>query len=161
MYKHIVSTLVILLMGSASLYATSPNTPPISMDEKVVMLTLLAEAQGEGSNGMKAVALVIQQRVVEGKGKTTAARVCRKRLQFSCWNGKTLVQFEKEVMAASTPRTRQTALLIAQDVVKRGWTLDRSTIGYANHYCTTDITPYWAIGKKPVAVIRGHKFFRL
>lgn len=133
----------------------------MSTDEKIVMLTLLGEAQGEGSNGMKAVALVIQQRVVEKKGKTTAALVCRKRLQFSCWNGKTLVQFEREMMEKSTPRTRQTALLIAQDVVRRGWTLDRSTIGYANHYCTLATNPDWAIGKKPVAIIRGHKFFKL
>ncbi|MES3031585.1 MAG: cell wall hydrolase [Patescibacteria group bacterium] len=133
----------------------------MSLDEKIVMLTLLGEAQGEGSNGMKAVALVIQQRVVESKWKRSAARVCRMPSHFSCWNGKSLAQFEREMMEGSTPRTRQTALLIAREVVKKGWTLDRSKIGYANHYCTLKTNPYWAIGKKPVVVIKGHKFFKL
>ena len=36
-----------------------------------------------------------------------------------------------------------------------------STVKNADHYCTLKTNPYWAKGKKTVAVINNHKFYRL
>lgn len=54
-------------------------------DLGIVHKTLIAEAGGEGMDGMQAVANVIRNRAVR-RGMTVEA-VCLQRLQFSCWNG--------------------------------------------------------------------------
>ena len=52
----------ILLLQSISALASS-----ITDEQKIVAITLLAEARGEGNNGMGAVCAVIQQRAIERK----------------------------------------------------------------------------------------------
>ena len=60
--------------------------------EKIVAITILAEARGEGNKGMYAVAAVIAQR--SNERKVTPSQVCLQRLQFSCWNGKSVKDLE-------------------------------------------------------------------
>lgn len=77
----------ILLLQSISALASS-----ITDEQKIVAITLLAEARGEGNDGMGAVCAVIQQRAIERK--QTARQVCLAKWQFSCWNGKSLKDLE-------------------------------------------------------------------
>ena len=100
---------------------------PISYEDKVVAITILAEARGEGKAGMYAVAAVIAQRALERK--QTPSQVCLAKWQFSCWNGKSIKQLSKllDVPQASY------ALQLAKHIDK----LDRSFVGHANHYHAT------------------------
>ena len=53
----------------------------------ILARTIWGEARGEGSQGMQAVANVIQNRVKQGGWwGATFAEVCKKKSQFSCWN---------------------------------------------------------------------------
>ena len=67
---------VLILSQSISALASS-----ITDEQKIVAITLLAEARGEGDNGMGAVCAVIQQRAIERK--QTAKQVCLAKWQFS------------------------------------------------------------------------------
>ena len=120
--------------------------------EKIVAITILAEARGEGTKGMYAVAAVIAQRANERK--MTPSQVCLQRLQFSCWNGKSVKDLEHLL---KVPHAKY-ALLLARNVSL----LSREYVGFANHYHNNKIkTPYWAKGKKPVKVIGNHLFYKL
>ena len=120
--------------------------------EKIVAITILAEARGEGDKGMYAVAAVIAQR--SNERKLTPSQVCLQRLQFSCWNGKSVKDLEHLL---KVPQAKY-ALLLARNVSL----LSREYVGFANHYHNNKITtPYWAKGKKPVKVIGNHLFYKL
>lgn len=118
----------------------------------IVALTIMAEARGEGRDGMAAVACVISQRAINRN--LTAEQVCLQRRQFSCWNGKSesdLAHLYKSPMASW-------ALYLEANIDK----MNRANVGFADHYFSTIIkAPYWARGQKPVAVIGKHKFYRL
>ena len=122
----------------------------------VVALTLLAEARGEGQDGMYAVACVIQIRQAERK--LTPSRVCLQFKQFSCWNGQTRSVVQKKVLGDTSPKTIAYAIKIANQVVK-GVKLDHKVVAYANHYCTLETFPNWAVGESPVVIKKNHKFF--
>jgi spore germination cell wall hydrolase CwlJ-like protein len=120
--------------------------------EKIVAITILAEARGEGTKGMYAVAAVIAQRANERK--VTPSQVCLQRLQFSCWNGKSVKDLEHLL---KVPQAKY-ALLLARNVSL----LSREYVGFANHYHNNKIkTPYWAKGKRPVKIIGNHLFYKL
>ena len=120
--------------------------------EKIVAITILAEARGEDTKGMYAVAAVIAQRANERK--LTPSQVCLQRLQFSCWNGKSVKDLEHLL---KVPQAKY-ALLLARNVSL----LSREYVGFANHYHNNKIkTPYWAKGKRPVKIIGNHLFYKL
>ena len=120
--------------------------------EKIVAITILAEARGEDTKGMYAVAAVIAQRANERK--LTPSQVCLQRLQFSCWNGKSIKDLEHLL---KVPQAKY-ALLLARNVSL----LSREYVGFANHYHNNKIkTPYWAKGKRPVKIIGNHLFYKL
>lgn len=125
--------------------------PSLTDEQQVLALTLLAEARGEGVRGMEAVAMVIKQRM--SNRSQTAKQVCLAPKQFSCWNGRSRTDLEY--------LWRSPAAADAVDVVRRFGELDPADIGHADHYCTVQITPYWALDQQPVAVIGNHKFFKL
>lgn len=124
----------------------------IQIHAGVVALTILAEARGEGKEGMAAVACVIAQRA-ENRS-ITPEKVCLQKWQFSCWNGKSgsdLDHLYKSPMA-------DWALYLEENIRN----MNRAKIGFADHYYADWIkAPYWAKGQKPVAVIGKHKFYRL
>ena len=121
--------------------------------EKIIAITILAEARGEGEKGMYAVAAVIAQRAFERK--RTPTEICLKPWQFSCWNGKKLKDLEHLL---KVPQGKY-ALSLAKNIKL----LSRDYVGYANHYHATWMKkkPYWAKGQKPVKTIGQHAFYKL
>jgi len=124
----------------------------IQIKAGVVALTILAEARGEGKDGMAAVACVIAQRA-ENRS-ITPDQVCLQKWQFSCWNGKT----EQDLDHLYKSPMAEWALYLGENIRK----MNRAKVGFADHYYADWIKePYWAKGQKPVAVIGKHKFYRL
>ena len=148
---------LIILLGLpvifCSLYAQhTHNNVKLTRETKIIAITILAEARGEGQGGMYAVAAVIAQRAFERK--RTPTEVCLKPYQFSCWNGKKLKDLEHLL---KVPQGKY-ALALAKNIKL----LSRDFIGFANHYHNNKIKPpYWAKGKKPVKVIGNHLFYKL
>jgi spore germination cell wall hydrolase CwlJ-like protein len=88
--RTIIYTLLILATCTAA--ADEVLTP----EERVVALTILGEARGEGKRGMYAVACVIQLR--SEQRKLTVAQVCHQPWQFSVWNaGNGKIKKEREL----------------------------------------------------------------
>jgi hypothetical protein len=79
---------LLLIVNSVYAYTHTHSSYQLSREEKIVAITILAEARGEGERGMYAVGACIAQRAVERK--QTPSEVCLKKWQFSCWNGKKL-----------------------------------------------------------------------
>jgi spore germination cell wall hydrolase CwlJ-like protein len=119
-------------------------------------LTLWGEARGEGSAGMAAVACVVLNRVRRqtywGKNVT---EVCRKPYQFSCWNANDPNRTALLRLNAQSPDLAG-ALTIARLAIENQ--LPDSTAG-ATHYHTRTVTPRWARGHAPCAVIGNHLFY--
>ena len=125
----------------------------LNREEKIIAITILAEARGEGEKGMYAVAAVIAQRAFERK--RTPSEICLKPYQFSCWNGYKKVKDLEHLL--KVPQAKY-AILIAKNIKL----LSREFVGYANHYHNNKIKkPYWAKGKKPVKIIGNHIFYKL
>ena len=129
----------------------------------VLARTLWGEARGEGTDGMKAVACVILNRVqiAQKKGKfwwgNDIIQVCQKPAQFSCWN-RTDPNFRKLQAVDEKDLYFATAKRIASRAV--AGVLEDMT-GGATHYHASSIMPYWAKGKTPRAIIGHHKFYKL
>jgi|SRR6056300_526419 len=118
----------------------------------IVALTILAEARGEGRDGMGAVAAVIAQRAINRK--LTPEQVCLQKWQFSCWNGKV----ESDLQHLYKSPMAEFALYLERNI----GSMNRAKAGFADHYYADWIkAPYWAKWKKPVKVIGRHKFYRL
>tara|TARA_B100000085_G_scaffold120817_1_gene110122 strand:+ start:522 stop:980 length:459 start_codon:yes stop_codon:yes gene_type:complete len=149
--------IVLSYLAAATCFVLANETPThktetTSKEAKIIAITILAEARGEGEAGMYAVGAVIAQRAFEGK--RTPSEVCLKKWQFSCWNGK---KPKDLAHLLKTPQAKY-ALLIAKNINN----LSREFVGYANHYHNNKIKPpYWAKGKKPVKVIGNHIFYKL
>lgn len=158
MKKFIISLCVLpfafqLLLIVNSVYASTHKNHQLTREQKIVAITILAEARGEGEAGMYAVGACIAQRAFERK--QTPSEVCLKKWQFSCWNGKKLKDLEHLL---KVPQAKY-AIIVAKNVK----TLSRQFVGYANHYHATWMKkkPYWAKGQKPVKVIGQHAFYKL
>jgi spore germination cell wall hydrolase CwlJ-like protein len=135
------------------------NSSDLTQNEKVVAATILAEARGEGFDGMQAVACVIKQRTIERK--KSPAKICLQKYQFSCWNdGMTADKLYANVTKKTPAKIVNFAANLAKLLVS-GKDLDRSFVKCANHYCTLETNPQWAKNIKPVVVIKNHKFYRL
>jgi len=147
---------LIILLGLPlifnAVYGHTNNNAKLTRETKIIAITILAEARGEGEAGMYAVAAVIAQRAFERK--RTPSAVCLKKWQFSCWNGKTLKNLEHLL---KVPQAKY-ALALAKNIKL----LSRDFVGYANHYHNNKIKlPYWAKGEKPVKTIGNHIFYKL
>jgi spore germination cell wall hydrolase CwlJ-like protein len=120
----------------------------LTRSQRIVALTILGEARGEGKAGMYAVACVIQQR--SKNRKITPAQVCLQKRQFSCWND------GKESHSLKTPQGIY-AKFLAINLSR----LQLSYVKNADHYCTLKTHNYWTRTSKPVKIIGNHKFFKL
>jgi spore germination cell wall hydrolase CwlJ-like protein len=76
---------------------------------------------------------------------------------FSCVNGTSL---DRLIRKFSREPDFKEALQIAQMVCQAPDRLP-DLVGSANHYTRTTERPYWAKGKRPVAVIGQQAFYRL
>ena len=111
----------------------------------IVKKTILAEAGGEGQQGMLAVASVIENRVRQ-KG-LKPAEVCLQKKQFSCWNkGTPVVLTNKKVSA------------FAEKLAREICDGEFEPIGRWNHYCRTDAYPVWREKMLIKTVIGRHVF---
>ena len=119
----------------------------------VIALTLLGEARGEGIEGMAGVASVIQTRAIERK--QTPTQVCLASKQFSFWNGGVSEAQKRKLLA--NPQAKN-ALHLAKLVAEKRMP---DVVNGANHYHTFQVSPKWSKGKRIVATIRNHKFYRL
>jgi N-acetylmuramoyl-L-alanine amidase len=140
--RSITTSILALLVLSVALKAKGAT------QDEVVAITILGEARGEGESGMYAVACVISQRAKERK--LTGAQVCLQKLQFSC-NNKGL-----NTKLLDTPQAAY-AMMLAKNIDN----LDLTFTKQANHYHTKRVKPYWSKGKRPVATIGNHVFFKL
>ncbi|SVB66784.1 uncharacterized protein METZ01_LOCUS219638 [marine metagenome] len=149
---RLVWTAALMAAGLNTIDAHTHNNVKLTKETKVIAITILAEARGEGQGGMYAVAAVIAQRAFE-RGRTPK-EVCLKPYQFSCWNGKSLKSLEHLL---KVPQAKY-AIALAKNIKL----LSRDFVGYANHYHNNKIKlPYWAKGQKPIKVIGNHIFYKL
>ena len=124
-------------------------------EEKAVAAVLIGEAGGEGKTGMTAVAEVILCRAREKQW--TIREVIGFPLAFSCLNETTV---EALIRKNSSHKRYSEALQIARRMLRSPASFQNITRG-ANHFEIKTRTPGWAKGRKPVAVIGRHAFYRL
>lgn len=137
-----------------ALLAAVPTVNAATYGQQVVAAVLLAEARGEGTEGMIAVAEVMRRRA-DAAG-VSLLRVARPGA-FSSLNGKTQDQLLKEFHRHPLfPK----ALEIARIAYNEPSRLRDITQG-ATHFTHKAEQPYWAVGHKPVVVIGNHAFYRL
>ena len=149
---RLVWTAALMAAGLNAVSAHTHNNVKLTRETKIIAITILAEARGQGQGGMYAVGAVIAQRAFERK--RTPTEVCLKKWQFSCWNGKKLKDLEHLL---KVPQAKY-ALALAKNIKL----LSRDYVGYANHYHNNKIKlPYWAKGEKPVKTIGNHIFYKL
>ena len=145
------------------------ESPRLTEEQRIVAMTILGEARGEGEAGMYAVACVIAQRSIAWE--KTPTQVCLKNngkvWQFSCWN-KNDPNRKKLPSLLNTPQGAY-----AKRLAVNLNTLQRSFVKYADHYCHINTDPYWSyktitrkgkkikIAIKPLVVINRHKFYKL
>jgi len=142
-----------------SLFAVPLAVLGQTYQERAVAAVLMGEAWSDGAQGMTAVADVIHRRAIE-KGRTPLQVVAAHRGRihaFSCLNGTTL---NRLIRKFSREPDFQEALQIAQMACQ---TPDRlpELVGSANHYTRATERPYWAKGRRPVAVIGRQAFYQL
>ena len=123
----------------------------IQIQAGVVALTILAEARGEGRDGMSAVACVIAQRSLNRN--LTPDQVCLQKWQFSCWNGKS----EQDLDHLYKSPMADWALYLEENI----HSMNRAKIGYADHYHADYVNPYWADKTKKTFTIGKHIFYRI
>jgi len=146
--------LTALLLTLTSVVHSAEILLPDNYAERVVVMTILGEARGEGEAGMYAVACVIRKRMIERK--MDAVDVCVQNRQFSCWNGNGQ---DKLFKLLNGSKQHLYAMNLAPHVIQGG--LDLNYVKHANHYCTLKTHNAWTKGKKPVKIIGNHKFFKL
>jgi len=122
--------------------------------QQVVAAVLLAEARGEGVEGMAAVAEVMRRRA-DAQG-TTLLGVARPGA-FSSLNGKTHEELLREFQRH---RLFPQALEISRTAYNQPHKLRNITRG-ATHFTHKAERPHWAVGHAPVVVIGNHAFYRL
>jgi|7_EtaG_2_1085326.scaffolds.fasta_scaffold01613_1 hypothetical protein len=127
---------------------------------RIIACTLLAEARGEGTDGMYAVAAVISQRALNRK--MHPVDVCLQRKQFSCWNSKSLDAYNNllELKPWGVYAVR-TARLVLDGYEKNQYYLAREAFGWPDHYHAKGVKPFWTKGQQPVWILKNHIFYRL
>jgi hypothetical protein len=141
----------------------APKPKPESAREKslrIIACTLLAEARGEGTDGMYAVAAVISQRALNRE--MHPVNICLQRKQFSCWNNKSLDAYDHllELKPWGIYAVR-TARLVLDGYEKNQYYLVRGAFGWPDHYHAKGVKPFWIKGQKPVWILKNHIFYRL
>jgi N-acetylmuramoyl-L-alanine amidase len=140
---------------------------------QVVALTLYGEARGASDALRIGIAGAIRNRVLAQRPRwgLTAADVCRKPAQFSCWspaggapNYHAVMEAAQLLVAGGQPKHAplKACLVLGAEVVT---SVLADTVHGATHYYSPggmvprDRVPAWAIGLEPVAVIDGTRFF--
>ena len=122
----------------------------------VAARTINGEARGEGSDGMRAVAQVLLNRVNDGRWGPTLAAVCLAPFQFSCWN---VGDPNRKLLVAlrDDDATLQLAMAALADALEPG--AADPTHGATHYYADGLEMPGWTAGLTPTAHIGHHLFF--
>jgi cell wall hydrolase len=127
-----------------------------SFDERLIAAVLMAEARGEGVVGMTAVGEVIANRA--RKRQMPPGLVVQEAHQFSPLNRakprELILRFEKMPLYPH-------ALRIAKTVIQTPAALPGLAAGADHFEQIRAPVPRWARGRRPVAVVGGHRFWRL
>lgn len=138
-------------------------------DLDVMALTVWAEARGESVKGQTAVAWVIKNRYLNPRWWSrnkdaipddTIAAVCKDPWQFSCWNpndpNRARLENPATLMRPDVLAIRGLCECVLKDEIP-------DPTKRSDHYCTTKIARHtnWAKGRKPVAMIGQHLFYRI
>lgn len=144
-------------------FATMAQAQDLTLGQRIVAQTILGEARGEGEAGMYGVACVIQERIKSKHWPNNAKDVCFQKSQFDVWTERKYVTWDDDNRAAVRRHMMQNtkAAQYAKRLAVNLDNLDRSFVGYADHYCTNDTHNYWTKGNKPTKVIKNHKFYKL
>ncbi len=122
---------------------------------ELVAAVLIAEAGGEGTNGLSAVAEVIRRRVE--LGEPSPASVVKRKGQFSVLNGVS----PRSLWQRTVPHPLYLeAWRLAGVLYERPDSLPRQTQD-ADHFCHKGARPYWSKGHRPSLTIGNHDFYRL
>ncbi|MGE5477060.1 MAG: cell wall hydrolase [Bacteroidales bacterium] len=122
----------------------------------ILARTLWGEARGESVRGIEAVAAVVVNRVRRGGWwGNSVETVCRKPMQFSCWNAGDPNRAKLEQVDESDRQFR-ICLRIARRAI--AGSVDDPT-GGATHYHVRGLLPVWARGRDPSAEIGNHLFY--
>ena len=167
-YYGILAAIILMLMAFGAF-----GDEVLTLDERIVALTLLGEARGEGVDGMYAVGCVVQQRAIDRKKRP--ATVCLQPKQFSCWNGVGIREAERKWFKVGDKATLY-ARELAREIVA-GKALEREkSVGFANHFHAIEWEykenedgekekvlklPYWAEDQNATKTIGNHIFYRL
>lgn len=128
----------------------------------VVAATLWGEARNEPREGKVAVAWVIRNRVEDpGWWGRTWVGVCMAKGQFSCWWDE---QGPKVRSVSPDDPQFQECLAVAEEVMGEACPPD-PTKGATHYYAPKGMPggkePKWAVGRRPTAVIGGHRFYKI
>ena len=145
---------------------SSDQAPALTHDQWILALTLWRECRGESTRGKVAAAEVIVERVKDSRWPDTICGVCLQPWQFSCYN-------KNDPNASKLPGVEDLVFPECQDIAlfvtggdnRKEYFIDKEVKG-ANHYLarwmkSKNKLPKWAQGKKPVAEIGSHIFFKL
>lgn len=142
----------------------TPPVPYTDEDLDVLARTLFGEARGDGLGGLTAVAWVIVNRVRRQSWYGRTVRdVCRKPLQFSCWNSTD--PNEPLLRAATTAQPDFLRCVGVAALVLSGAYPD-PTGGATNYHTiaapkgTVRWPPKWAAGLVETIRIGNHVFYR-
>ena len=156
--NHVFETFQVQLAGTANV---SPPAPTIVGDTgnatDLLAKTIWGEARGEVTEGKEAVASVVLNRAARRPRMwwgSSVEIVCLKPFQFSCWNPND--PNREKLDSAHQTSSFPDCLAVAQTAVD-GRLTDRTN--GATHYHDESITPDWAAGKTPSAVIGSHRFY--
>ena len=132
-------------------------------EQDVITQTILGEARSDGEEGMYAIACIIKRRMELKSFPNTAKAVCLEPSQFDYWTQHKRAKWDdinrsnvRRLMHTNTELVRY-AKMLAVNIHR----VDTGFIKQADHYCTTDQHNYWTKGKKPVVIIKNHKFYKL
>jgi len=158
-----MKTIFAILLGCV----TALGDEVLTKEERIIALTLLGEARGEGKRGIFAVGCVIQRRSWERK--MNPMKVCLEPWQFGPWNaGGGKIKKESELDHLWKSKHVIYARYLARCLNNENITLMDITES-ANHFYSTDRKkpPYWTFDKetkkpiKPAKKIGKHLFYKL
>lgn len=125
---------------------------PSASDPEVDALsrTIYAEANGEGREGMVAVANVVLNRLEANGYGRTIRQVVRQRGQFNVWD------------RGKTPKKSAESTRIAQVIImQRRLGVRVDPTNGATHFHNRHVKPAWARRNRATARIGGHYFYRV
>ncbi len=144
-------------------------------DRLTLACTVFGEARREPLIGQHAVAWVVRNRLAQPRRFGDGWKgVCLRPAQFSCWwsfggvgNQQAVLAAARQLIDGPVPRPGSAlarALQVADDVMA-GLGVD-PTNGADHYYAPAAMippgrVPVWAVGKEPIAVVGGHRFYRL